>query len=355
MADRIPLTVKRESDTRWSARESAVRVIADSLDDLIQLLNDMNADTSESMDTRQKAGILLNSLLSFHFVCYLQFWNKILPSINVVQKRLQSPKMGIGDASADMHSLVSRFSDERSELCSTAINAGIAIANKWNISTEHRIRKRKKRNDETTEDASLTLVSEIDRVMKLATDTLITEIDERSKRLQELHSKFGFLLDVKKLIGDDDINEELLQQRCSDFATAYDGDVDAHDLQQEIMDCRMLFNKREQLVDPSDTGMVIKPQTPEQLLEAAVQYGKDVFPNLRTALQIMLTVAVSVASCERSFSKLKLIKTYLRATMKQDRLSDLAILSIEKATFESIDYSTIIDRFAENKTRKVIL
>ena len=93
----------------------------------------------------------------------------------------------------------------------------------------------------------------------------------------------------------------------------------------------------------------------EQLLEAAVQYGKDVFPNLRTALQIMLAVAVSVASCERSFSKLKLIKTYLRSSMNQERLSDLALLSIEKATFDSIDYSTIIDRFVDNKARRVIL
>ena len=43
-----------------------------------------------------------------------------------------------------------------------------------------------------------------------------------------------------------------------------------------------------------------------------------------------LTICVSVASCERSFSKLKLIKSYLRSTMAQARLSSLAILSIEK-------------------------
>jgi len=30
-------------------------------------------------------------------------------------------------------------------------------------------------------------------------------------------------------------------------------------------------------------------------------------------LQILLTIAVSIASCERSFSKPKLILTYLRA------------------------------------------
>ena len=37
-----------------------------------------------------------------------------------------------------------------------------------------------------------------------------------------------------------------------------------------------------------------------------------------------------VASAERNFLKLKLIKSYLRSTMSQERLSGLTILSIEK-------------------------
>jgi len=44
----------------------------------------------------------------------------------------------------------------------------------------------------------------------------------------------------------------------------------------------------------------------------------------------MLTIPVSVASAERSFSKLKLIKSNLRSTMSQQRLNRLALLSIEK-------------------------
>jgi len=37
-----------------------------------------------------------------------------------------------------------------------------------------------------------------------------------------------------------------------------------------------------------------------------VEYGDEsVFPNLRFALQLMLTMAVSIASCERSFSELQ--------------------------------------------------
>ena len=47
---------------------------------------------------------------------------------------------------------------------------------------------------------------------------------------------------------------------------------------------------------------------------------------LRTAL----TIAVNTAQCERAFSTLKRVKSYLRSTMNEQRLSDLAILSIER-------------------------
>jgi Trp operon repressor len=48
------------------------------------------------------------------------------------------------------------------------------------------------------------------------------------------------------------------------------------------------------------------------------------------AYRILLTILVTVASMERRSSKLKLIKSYLRSTMSQKRLNELAILSIEK-------------------------
>jgi len=54
----------------------------------------------------------------------------------------------------------------------------------------------------------------------------------------------------------------------------------------------------------------------------------DLAPNVSIALRILLNLPVTVASEERSFSKLKLIKTYLRSTMANDRLSGLAIIAI---------------------------
>ncbi|KAF7642593.1 hypothetical protein LDENG_00255250 [Lucifuga dentata] len=63
-------------------------------------------------------------------------------------------------------------------------------------------------------------------------------------------------------------------------------------------------------------------------------------------------ICVSVASCERSFSKLKLIKNYLLSTMGQSRLSSLVILSIESELVKYIDFDEVIHKFAALKARK---
>lgn len=77
---------------------------------------------------------------------------------------------------------------------------------------------------------------------------------------------------------------------------------------------------------------------------------KDLFTNVWIALQIMLTIPVTVASAELSFSKLKLIKTYLFSTMAQERLNALAILSIEA---RKLNFKDILTSFEKAKVRKV--
>jgi hypothetical protein len=52
-----------------------------------------------------------------------------------------------------------------------------------------------------------------------------------------------------------------------------------------------------------------------------------------------MTVSVTTASAERSFSRLKLIKTYFRTTMAQERLTGLTILSTENDAASALDYS----------------
>jgi hypothetical protein len=76
------------------------------------------------------------------------------------------------------------------------------------------------------------------------------------------------------------------------------------------------------------------------------------FSEVITACLLYLTLPVTVASAERSFSKLKLIKTYVRSTMCQVRLSSLGMLSIESQRLNDLNIDQIIDNFADAKSRR---
>ena len=107
---------------------------------------------------------------------------------------------------------------------------------------------------------------------------------------------------------------------------------------------------------------------PKSLLPLAESYGldtnllqaiyslKEAFPTLLKLLQITLTIAVSTATCERSFSALKRIKSYLRSTMSEQRLVDLAVLSIEKDLSQQLSLEEVINQFAgRDKNRRIML
>ena len=68
---------------------------------------------------------------------------------------------------------------------------------------------------------------------------------------------------------------------------------------------------------------------------------------------MLLAIFVRVAFAERSFSKLKLIKSYLRSTMSQKRLSELVILSIENEMLAELEYKILISNFSSQKARKI--
>ena len=63
----------------------------------------------------------------------------------------------------------------------------------------------------------------------------------------------------------------------------------------------------------------------------------DAYPNLSVLLKIAGTVPVTSCECERSGSILKRLNTYLRASMRYERLSGLALMQINYDLEISVD------------------
>ena len=82
----------------------------------------------------------------------------------------------------------------------------------------------------------------------------------------------------------------------------------------------------------------------------------DAFPQLTKLIRIAMTIAVSSAHCERTFSALKRIKTYLRSTMGEQRLSDFAVLSVEREISSSLDLEDVVSEFGGiDRNRRIAL
>ena len=81
----------------------------------------------------------------------------------------------------------------------------------------------------------------------------------------------------------------------------------------------------------------------------------NLFPDLFEVVKIIATLPVTVASCERAHSKVKIINTYLRASMSDQRLEHLIKISIERDIADKIELDSLLDLFKASGHRKLAL
>ena len=75
---------------------------------------------------------------------------------------------------------------------------------------------------------------------------------------------------------------------------------------------------------------------------------RHVYPTSNMADAFLQTAPVTVASNERSFSKLK-----LRSTVLQDRLESLMLISCEKDFSQNLNLLSVIKKWVQLKNRRV--
>jgi len=81
----------------------------------------------------------------------------------------------------------------------------------------------------------------------------------------------------------------------------------------------------------------------------------QVFPNLYKMIQIALTLPISSATCERSFSAMRKIKTWLRTSIHQKKFNELSILYIEKDKTKALSNEAILNTFNKQCNRIIKL
>ena len=223
-----------------------------------------------------------------------------------------------------MNTFIAFLVNDRDALVKQSIETAIKICKKQEIPIEERrFRRKKKMPGEHLEDVGLSAVEKIRRCMPEAEDQFRSEAEKRFSEICVLNE-----VDMNKFknIHADDVNISKLTLEIARFirlvqssGTAFRSDATALDVLQWL--------------------------TKYRLCEST--------PYLFLCLKLYLTVAVSIASCERSFSKLKLIKSYLRSTIGESRLSALAILSNKSDFVEMLSFEDMISEFASVKAPRI--
>ena len=80
----------------------------------------------------------------------------------------------------------------------------------------------------------------------------------------------------------------------------------------------------------------------------------DMFPEFSKVVHILAVIPVTSCSAERSFSRLRRLKTYLRSTMRKQRVSNIALVNTEREYANSVvnnDIDRIIDIFGHRNGR----
>ncbi|KAH9769054.1 Ac-like transposase [Citrus sinensis] len=238
----------------------------------------------------------------------MTIWYDILFAVNTVSKNLQKQDMQIDVAINQLKGLTSFFENYREHGYVSAIVSAKEIASEMGIEPkfqEKRVIRRKPVFGENNNEERILSHEDSFRIdyFIYIVDQAISSIKIRFQQFELYESIFGFLFSFEKLksLDDDSLKNSCMHLEKSLKHNMF-SDIDELDLFSELKVLKEVLQ--------------IKINTPLDILN----YIKKIesFPNAFVAYRILLTIPVTpvtVASAERSFSKLKLIKSFLRSTM----------------------------------------
>ena len=134
-----------------------------------------------------------------------------------------------------------------------------------------------------------------------------------------------------------------IKEATLNIVRAYGDDFDSDDLKREVRSFQIEFLDELNAEDVTSVSSIM-----EIIYKVASS-----FPQLCKLLLLFLTIPVTVASAEWSFSKLKIIKSCLGSSMAQERLDRLTLISIENNEITQTIKDEVINHFTcVNAVRK---
>ena len=347
--DKPTRELQQLSDTRWACRHSAVDALCYTYDALLATL-EVIADGENHSKAIEARGLLFQ-VQSFQFILLLVLFDRILSCTKQLSDLLQSPNCDLAVATNLVSATIETLEEFRSDISwDHLFQYAKQVARKNGIDNVSICSRRKTRTPRRLDD-----------FVSLEPESTRTGTRESMSTSQELKVNLyypildKFLTELNQCFSGTSIGiMKAIQACCPQSKTFLDTDhlqplVSTYSLDQVSLSMETTIAKR------TLSGKIESMQSISELF-LELQPLRVAFPTLHKLIQIALTICVTSAECERCFSALKRIKSYLRSSMTEERLVDSASISIERDFAQEMSIEEIIDQFsASDRNRRIIL
>lgn len=304
--------------TRWNFKSRTVNVVHEKKDALIECFEIlMNSETSSNITIRE-AHALLKNLQDPEFSFWISLFQRIMPNVDILYNQLQNRLADV----ATVRCYISNF-----------VRAIDGIRNSIDENTEHEgsenSNKRRQVNDSRSRIAAA----------KEVCDVILTQVNTRFQFINHLQ-----------------ISTLLMSSSFAKFCKTFP--------EEELSECAKLFAIFDKEKMHTELSVLYSREEfrnvggPTQLLQFMISHKlHSSFSEVLKLLRIAVTFPMTTSEPERCFSSLKRIKTYLRSTMSEERLTALGMLSMERNMVKSIPNfnQKVIEKFATYKSRRMEL
>lgn len=179
----------------------------------------------------------------------------------------------------------------------------------------HRQRNKPRRIDDQPETAAN--LSLVDHYRKEFVAVLDAQINALKANLEAVTNILQPAMTLLQPPYDGPVDNTKLERFCSMFPVSMRPGEDAVETELTTFCCHLGKNYKE-IRSVNDALVYLKSRS------------ETLFPLTRRCFRLLLTVPVTSESAERSFSKLKLVKTVMRSVINQERLSELLTPACER-------------------------
>ena len=328
--------VKSLCPTRWTARTGAMQAI---IDNYVPLRETMEISSHGMDDCSRRANGMLSLMDKFSTYFGLKLSILIFSMIEQLSINLQAKETNVDDCFLAVDLCIKSLERLRTDVKFKSFYDTVALkASEVSCDPPVLPRQRQvpRRLDDGAPQHSFSSVEEYYR--KEYFEAIDTVKGDLHRRFQQ--ENFLFIRSVEALLIDSANGRNIsLSPR---FKKLYKNDIDMDKLiihleaLQDVVRSAHLDNIAIKQVTRVNTLCDIFNNQP---------CLKTIFTEIHTLLRLYLTIPVTTASAERSFSALKRIKTYLRNTMTQERLNHCMLLHMHHEKTDELDLVHVAREF----------